>query len=849
MEKTDKYGVEVALTLPLHQTLTYSIEADSKTDLLGRRVLVPLSGRHVTGYIVGFKDTQSLSYALRPIVRLLDERPLFHPDLLPFLEWVSRYYHHPLGLVIKTALPSGLTQKTVKILKKNPTFTGSMLEVVGDRTIPLWLETVMEKGQLSPTASGKVLKDSENKKILEQLMDASVLQVEKQLVGDTVQEKTEKCYRLIPETLNIDFLVAVAEPEPSTLEAFHGRLMALIEGKVRLSEAKLLYYYRYFSQQTSQCDVPRSDLLKKYSGAGKPLQWLVERNILEEFQRRVFRNPFGDELPHYPRAETLTSEQETVFKQIDQALLQQEFSPFLLHGVTGSGKTEVYLRAAEQCLASGRDVLVLVPEIALATQLEAHFVSWFGDLVVLQHSGLTASEKFDQWFLALSGAAKIVIGARSAVFAPLKDPGLIIVDEEHDSGFKQDDSFRYHGRDLAVLRGRHHKAVVLLGSATPSITSYAHTKNGKYTLLRMDKRVGGKSLPKVKIVDLSLKINGKKGKGVFRKDLQEALQQVYEDGKQSVLLMNRRGFSAVVICRDCGETVCCKHCNVSLTLHKKSEKLVCHYCGYSLSHSVAHPTSCTSCGSVNIVPVGFGTERVEEEVRKLLPEANVARLDSDTASDRGKFLKILSNMRNGDIDILIGTQMIAKGHHFPGVVLVGVVWADGGMSMPDFRAAEKTFQLISQVTGRAGRGEFPGNVIIQTMRPDHYAIVLARRHDYQAFYEYEMNIRKNPAFPPFVRMIAFHLQGENEGDVRGSAGKIATLCRRINRDRALSLEILGPAPAPIDKIKNKYRWQVLVKSAKHDDLHGLCYAIEQNVKELLVKKTRINIDVDPNNLM
>lgn len=847
MDLKNKIGVLVALTLPLQQVLTYSLQSDTTNGVLGRRVLVPLSGRQVTGYIVGFQDIQDASFTVRSVIRLLDVKPLFHETLLPFFEWVARYYHYPLGLVIKTALPSGLTQKSVRVLVVSENNEHSLLEKTSEfcDTPPEWVIQLAAELKLNVSESRSVFENKEEKKLLDSLLATGVVVIGKQLMGDKVQEKKEVCYRLIPEALNIDYLHATSQPEPFQIEEFRQSLVDFLEGKVRLSEAKVLYYFKYQTQITAHQDVPKRDILKHYAGANKALQWLDDRGVLEVFERRVFRNPFGDELPNFPRVEHLTPEQDIVLDEIRAAIHGRKFAPFLLHGVTGSGKTEVYLRAAEETLALGRDVLVLVPEIALATQLEAHFVSRFGDLVVLQHSGLKDTERYDQWSLALSGLAKVVIGARSAVFAPLKDPGLIIVDEEHDPGFKQDDSFRYHGRDIAVLRGRQHDAVVVLGSATPSITSYFHAKSDKYKLLRMSNRVGERSLPTVQVVDLGLKINGQKGKGIFRKELKEAMQQTYESGKQTVLLMNRRGFSAVVICKDCGEIVNCKHCNVSLTLHKKSQKLICHYCGYAVSESVL----CGSCGSSNIVPVGFGTERVEEEVRNLFPEANVARLDSDTAGNREKFLQILSDMRQGNIDILIGTQMIAKGHHFPNVVLVGVVWADGGMSLPDFRAAEKTFQLISQVTGRAGRGEFPGHVIIQTMRPDHYAIVLARRHDFQAFYDHEMNIRKNPAFPPFVRMIAFHIQGEREDDVRQSAGNIAMLCRKESREKKISMEILGPAPAPIDKIKNRYRWQVLIKSTRYEELHGLCAHIELNATSLLVRKSKMSIDVDPDNLM
>ncbi|WP_041278703.1 replication restart helicase PriA [Desulfotalea psychrophila] len=850
--------VEVALALPVNQILTYSlrgVDTGGRSDahMLGMRVLVPLSGRQATAYIINIlrekvacpEGREEKKYKIRSILRFLDKGALFHSNMLPFFKWISDYYHYPLGLVIKSALPGGLTQKTVSVIKRGeaPWDEKKLAGLIQE--MPDWLQRVCQLGKLSFAESRSLLKESKNRTLLTKLEELGLVQIGQEQVGDSVREKNEICYHLLGLALDIDSLQAELSPETSQIEEFRQSLLSSITGKMLFSEAKTLYYLSYLAHKNNSTDVPRRDLLRLYPGAAKALVYLEERGLVERFQRRVFRNPFGDTLPFFPRIEELSPEQEEACSEIKKTIEGEIFAPFLLYGITGSGKTEVYLRSAEEAIARGRDVLVLVPEIALATQLEAYFVSRFGDLVVLQHSGLKASEKYDQWSLALSGRAKIVIGARSAIFAPLKNVGLILVDEEHDGGFKQDDSFRYNARDLAVLRAKYHSATVVLGSATPSVTSFYHAKSGKYRLLTMKNRIGSRTLPRVRVIDLNTRDKGKKKKGIFQPPLQTALKEVLAQGKQSILLMNRRGFSAIVLCRDCGEIVSCKRCNVSLTLHRHSKKLVCHYCGFSLPEA----TVCRSCGGANIVPVGFGTERVEEEVQKLLPEARVARLDSDTAGNREHFLKILQKMRDGQIDVLIGTQMIAKGHHFPGVVLVGVVWADGGMSLPDFRAAEKTYQLISQVTGRAGRGDSPGKVFIQTMRPDHYAIAFARNHDYQAFYEHEISLRQNPLFPPFVRLIAFHIRGENEGQVKNSAGNIANFCRRENRDKKLQVDILGPAPAPIDRIKDSYRWQVLIKGSCYEKLHTLCHRVESAGKELLLAKITMIIDVDPENLM
>jgi primosomal protein N' (replication factor Y) len=394
------------------------------------------------------------------------------------------------------------------------------------------------------------------------------------------------------------------------------------------------------------------------------------------------------------------------------------------------------------------------------------------------------------------------------------------------------------------VRARQQGIVVLLASATPSVVSYHNALCGKYRLLTMDNRVGNRSLPKVTLIDLRQQQPGGK-RSLFRPLLRKALEENFAAGRQSVILINRRGFSSNVICQECGTPVQCRDCHVTLTLHRSMQQLLCHYCGYN----VHEKTVCESCGSLQLVPVGIGTERVEVELQELLPSARIARLDTDTAKDRKSFLQTLKLMRSGEIDILVGTQMVAKGHHFPGVTLVGVVWADGGLAIPDYRAAEKTFQLITQVTGRAGRGDTPGEVYIQTMRPEHYAIGLARTHSYRALVQKELELRKNPAFPPFVRLVAIHIQGESEQDVERSADRIAAACRAAVKEKKALVEILGPAPSPIDRVKKNFRWQVMIKAVSVDVLDGLCSYVQQNQQELVSGRCRVMLDKDPENMM
>jgi primosomal protein N' (replication factor Y) len=840
--------LEVAVAVPLEQTLTYCLQetteqegcVDHRRNYVGRRVLVWLGKRKVTGYVLDIVPiVENTGYKIKEINTFLDEYPLFHENCISFYRWVANYYHYPLGLVIKTALPGGLTPRSVKklVLKKKSEHFPDFFKA----EIPCWGQKLFTQGELGALETAELLSDLKEKRVIARLLENNAVSVDNVVAKDGVREKSEICYGFTcPDLFNSQPI----ELNRESLKEFQQKISREIGLDLKLSEVKTLQSLQHLTQKNNRKTISLKDLNHHYSGASKALIALEEKQLVVRSRERVFRSPFGEQLKHYPRPDRLTSEQQNVLNSLRPAIRAQEFSPFLLHGVTGCGKTEVYLRAAEETLALGRDVIILVPEIALATQLEAHLLSRFGDLVVLLHSGMSAAEKFDQFYLALTGKAKVVIGARSALFAPFRDPGLIVVDEEHDAGFKQDDNFRYHGRDIAVLRAKHHGAVVILGSATPSITSYAHAQSGKYTLLTMKERVGNRSLPVVTIVDLN-KNKAKDTKGIIKQELQEKLTGNLAKGKQSILLLNRRGFSAVVLCRDCGTPVQCSHCHVSLTLHKGKNQLVCHYCGFSMPHK----TVCLQCRSTDLVPAGFGTERVEEEVLELFPEARVKRLDSDTASDRKKFLSILSKMHAGEIDILIGTQMIAKGHHFPNVTLVGVVWADGGMSMPDFRAAERTFQLITQVIGRAGRGDEPGEVIIQTMRPDHYAILYSRDHQYGKMFAHEMKLRQHPAFPPYLRLTALRIQGRVENDVHQSAVRLAKFCRQTAKNEKFKIETLGPAPSPLDKIKDNYRWQILLKGKDTDQMHALCTAIKKSRQELVGRQCTLAIDVDPESMM
>lgn len=850
--------IEIAIAAPLSNTLHYSLPAEiavDTTNLIGRRALVPLGKQKVTGYILAQtpppeqKDGEK-RFVIKNIFSLLDDHPLFHPEMVPFFRWISSYYLVPLGLVIKAALPGGLVVKSGKQL----VLTGDEDELVQCAEGEPWLLEIAQQGQLSPGNTAVLLQKKKIADRVTQLEEKGLLECRNVLLQDRVGSRLERCFRLASSSAvffrsyrdELDALRDSTKEDVAPLVKFLREKLEQ-EGEVALSFAET----RTLSSLAVLClnndGIPAKELFAYYSGARRNAQALLASGLMEEYEKRIFRTPFGslllDDASRFIKPEQLSAQQEEALAALRAAILAQRYQAFLLFGITGSGKTEVYLRAAEETLASGRDVIVLVPEIALATQLEGQFVARFGDKVVLQHSGLRPSEKYDQYSLALQGGARIVIGARSAVFAPVKNPGLIIVDEEHDSSYKQDDSFCYNGRDLAIVRASQQQAVVLLGSATPAVTSFAHGINGKFTLLEMDQRVGNAVLPKVSLVDLGKEKQGVGG--IFSELLLEKMKKNLSTGYQTILLLNRRGFSTALICVKCGTPVQCPHCTVSLTLHKHNSRLICHYCGFQLRIQVV----CSQCRSDKLLPAGFGTEKVEEKIAAIFPEAVVRRLDSDIARNRRRFHTLLAEMHERKIDILIGTQMIAKGHHFPYVTLVGVVWADGGMSMPDYKAAEKSFQLITQVTGRAGRGDVPGEVVIQTLRPEHYAIQYAKNHQYREFFAHELELRQNPVFPPVVRLVLLRMQGRVESYVRDSGLEVAQFCRSWLRANKVTMEVLGPAPSPVDRVKDNFRYQILLKSFQVAPLHHLCRELLHRQREFMQSGVRLFVDVDPENMM
>ena len=541
------------------------------------------------------------------------------------------------------------------------------------------------------------------------------------------------------------------------------------------------------------------------------------------------------------RAPVLTEEQRQALESIEPRLREGGFETLLLHGVTGSGKTEVYLQAMERVRARGLQSLILVPEIALTPQLLDRLEARFpGDVAVL-HSRLTGAERWRQWWRIAQGLAKVVVGARSAVFAPARKLGLIIVDEEHDYSYKQEEGVRYHGRDLAVVRGRIVGCPVILGSATPSVESYHNARSGRYRMLTLTERVEARPMPGVEIVDLKSRPGQGPGERLFSAPLLAALRENHELGRQSLIFLNRRGFASFLQCWSCGFVVQCPRCSISLTYHLGRNSTFCHHCGFRSRKDNA----CPGCGNLSLSEVGFGTERVEHELRRVLPKARIGRMDRDTTSARGAQERIFRSWEKGELDILVGTQMVAKGHDVGGVTLVGVILADSSLNLPDFRAAEKTFQIISQVAGRAGRARQPGRVIVQTLVPGHYCFDHARVHDYPAFFATETEFRRELGYPPFQHLVHLRLDGADADKVARSARDLARDLRR--REAPGTVEILGPAPAPIARLRNRYRWQILLKGANRPAL----LAASRRAVALMPRgrAVRVHVDVDPYNML
>ena len=806
--------IDVAVPMPVYRTYTYRVprEFDGAVEI-GMRVLVPFKRRQVTAYVLGPGVPPPGTITAKPISDVLDGSPLFPGRMVPFLRWAADYYLHPIGEVIQTALPGGLTVEEQTLYRLTDAgrlaLTVQRLDAVTDRV----LRCMDPSGRRFAHLRREGGRDFSRAR-LNAWMAKGWVTHHTVLRSERIGPKTQRFVALLP----ID------------------------ENNVRLSpqRRKLVEFIRMQGPQ------PVAALKTVVPTAAGLVRAMIKDSQAVYEERTVYRDPLG--APINPdRAPELTREQRMAVETMGRAI-GRGFETFLLSGVTGSGKTEVYLQLAAEALSQGRAVIVLVPEIALISQMERAFRARFGERIALLHSGLSEGERYDQWRRISRGEIRIAIGARSAVFAPFERIGLIIVDEEHDDSYKQEGALRYNARDLAVVRARMDGAPAVLGSATPSVQSAYNARFGKYRQVSLLERVDRRSLPEITVQDLT---RFREEQGIRRfltPTLLAAVTATLERGEQTLLFLNRRGFASALVCGACGQPLRCDRCDISLTYHRQINAYLCHHCGFSKSGA----SRCNRCGSSKIKRLGVGTERLEAEIQKRYPQARIARMDRDTTRRRGQMVKILKALRERRIDILVGTQMVAKGHDYPHITLVGIICADLSLSMPDFRAGERTFQILAQVAGRAGRGQTPGRVILQTYNPGHFSIEAARHQDYDAFYRQEIEFRKALGYPPFARMIQLRISGRDKKRTAAHARRLGDQCRQlIQADPACAgLDILGPIEAPLVRIADQFRWQLLVKGDGVQQLHSL-------VRELLfgqrspgrTSEVTVAIDVDPLFLM
>jgi primosomal protein N' (replication factor Y) len=799
---------DVSLPVPLDQPFTYSLPDTLRHRVrVGSRLIVPFGTRKLTGVILRCHDDPP-AVATRDALRLIDSEPVLSAELMALGRWIAGYYCSPLGDVLRGMLPLSSEIRRGKIWTLTDSGRDAARQLLLDSSPDdplLQILRMLEKRPLSAAYLAKSMP----------LADKAIRSLERKrfIVAEEVQVERDPL-RAPSERLRVELARAGKGPEPK-LNKPERELRAFLElhpGSHNLKELE--------------------DAVKHASAAARSL---ARRGILS-------LKPETVAVKAVIRARhELNPAQQAAFQQIHESIQARRFQTFLLHGVTGSGKTEVYLTAIETALAEGRSALLMVPEIALTPQMAGQFFSRFGDRVAILHSAFTDVERTEQWRRIRSGAASVVVGTRSGVFAPVQNLGLIVVDEEHDGSYKQEENPRYNGRDVAIVRAQAAGACVILGSATPSLESRYNAEKGKYTLLELPGRIESRPMPVVELIDMRQEFLETRKQDTFSRKLIEALGQRVESGEQTIVLLNRRGFSSFVACRSCGERVQCINCSLTLTYHKRDRRLLCHYCGYAEKV----PNQCPKCQSEHIYFLGIGSERVEEELHRAFPAARIARLDRDTVTGKRQYETILQNFREGNYDMLVGTQMIAKGHDIPNVTLVGVVAADLGLGMPDFRAAERTFQLLTQVAGRAGRGCLPGIVLVQTINPDHYAVRLAAAQNYQGFYEKELNFRRMMHYPPFSAMANVLVRSEK----KEMAMRMSTDLSFLLNPPPEKLRVMGPAEAPVPRLKNEYRYQFLIKAASRKSLNELLQKIRNYALEHKWGATALVIDVDPLTLM
>jgi primosomal protein N' (replication factor Y) len=833
---------DVALPVPLDRAFTYDL--GHRAAEIGARVLVPFGGQRLVGVIVGLHDTPPAEdVEIKSVETILDEAALLPNDLMELGKWIASYYCAPLGEVLRGMMPLTaevrrqwtyrIAEQGRKVLYESAKGSSRRSRLtIEEQNKEYAVLNYLESGEpaktpsiRSATGANKALLDGMTKKKwllrepLAEVRDARRLETVA-VLAEVIENTTETGKRL--PKLNDNQLAVMAE-----LAGCGGREL------VRALRARL-----------AATGVPESTL-----------PTLVKRGLirLEETAQAFHVSSLANHGKKFAHEHALNEAQTEALAVIASAMEKSGFRPHLLYGITGSGKTAVYVAAMQRALAAGKSALLLVPEIGLTPGTAAQMVAAFGSEVALLHSQLTPDERAEQWHRIRLGNARIVIGTRSAVFAPMPNLGLILVDEEHDGSYKQEETPRYHGRDVAVMRAKLLDCVVVLGSATPSLESWNNAEKGRYARVEMTERVALRPLPKVEMVDMREEFKDTGKEQLFSRRLLEETQATLDRGEQAIVLINRRGYSFVVMCRSCGEKLECENCAISLTYHKGNEqdltgearvgqRLECHYCGFRR----IVPKACPKCQSEHLYYLGAGSQQGEELLTELFPNARIGRMDRDTVRTRGDMERLLSRLHSGEINLLVGTQMIAKGHDIHGVTLVGVVGADFALGLPDFRAAERVFQLLTQVSGRAGRGELPGKVLVQTYQPDHYVNEFAREHDYTGFAAREMYFRRSMRYPPFSVLANVIIQSETLEEVLGWATKIG---RWVQGRKFEGVRVLGPAAAPNSRLKRIYRYHLVLKSDRRDILGSALREMLGMVDREEIPRRSVVIDVDPMHLM
>jgi primosomal protein N' (replication factor Y) len=816
---TSRYA-EVAVPLHVSKTFIYRLAPSDQHAELGSRILVPLGRSLVTGYIVALhaKIPTHLDFTeaeIKDAESVVDAVPVCTPEILDITRWVAEYYASPWGEVIKAALPPGISPTIQEFVSLTQVGMEELQRTVDEQTLRRnVLEQLRGTDQVRRDAVDALAGANQVAKTLRELEQTGLIKRSQSQSTSFVKTKLVKFVRLNKSKTQ--------DSEGPRQTAAQQRVITALE---------------------THNTMPLQKLLQEAHVGAATVAGLEKKGVIELTNQAVRRDPFYEPVNTTGPKYILTQAQQSVLDQIESGIKNESFVAFLLHGVTGSGKTEVYIRAMRAALDQGKSAMMLVPEIALTPMFSRRLREHFGDEVAIFHSSLQRGERFDEWTRVKNGEARIVIGTRSAVFAPVKNLGLIVVDEEHESSYRQQDSPYYSGRDTAIVRSQKEAAVVVLGSATPSLESFHNASTGKYKYLSLPERIGSRPMATASIIDMR-DVFIRHGKPrVFSDELLQAIQETFERKEQSIILLNRRGYSSFVLCRSCGESVQCPNCDVTLTFHRSERVMVCHYC----NHRQSVPTVCPSCGKEYIHYVGEGTEQLEEILKTAFPDLRVARIDRDTSANRRRFEKSLQEFSAGRIDALVGTQMLAKGHDFPNVTLVGVVSVDAGLALPDFRASERTFQLITQVAGRAGRGHLPGKVLIQTYHPNHYALQHACAQDYAAFYAEETRYRQNHSYPPFVAIASVLVHGPDLNKVRAVALELRKQVDTANKDR--SVRILGPAPAPLARLKGEHRFQLLLKSRSRRRLREVADAALKAVSDQGMNLRSINLEIDPVSLM